>query len=49
MNELQQDPIDATPLTAGKAEWKRPEVDRLIAGGAEAGGDTSSDGVDTLS
>ena len=32
-----------------KPEWSRPEVDRLVAGGAEAAGDTSTDGIDTLS
>lgn len=43
--EQVEDAASAEP----KAEWTRPEVDRLIAGGAEAAGDTSTDGIDTLS
>lgn len=35
--------------TQPKAEWITPEVNRLIAGGAEAGGSTSTDAVDVLS
>jgi hypothetical protein len=34
---------------ATKAEWIRPEVDRLVAGGAESGGSTSTDGIDIFS
>ena len=29
-----------------RAEWTRPEVERLIAGGAEGAADISTDGVD---
>ncbi|HEU0098166.1 MAG TPA: hypothetical protein VFQ67_05250 [Allosphingosinicella sp.] len=32
-----------------RAKWTRPEVDRFVAGGAESGGTTSTDGVDILS
>jgi hypothetical protein len=30
--------------TAPKAEWTRPGVERLVAGGAEGSADISSDG-----
>jgi predicted lactoylglutathione lyase len=32
-----------------RAEWIRPQVDRLVAGGAEAGGVSATDGIDILS
>ncbi|HYJ83477.1 MAG TPA: hypothetical protein VEW26_11640 [Allosphingosinicella sp.] len=40
---------ESGPVTEEKARWTAPEVDRLVAGGAEAGGDTSTDGIDILS
>ena len=39
----------AEAVSEPRAEWIRPQVDRLLAGGAEAGGDTSTDGIDILS
>ena len=36
-------------LSESRADWIRPQVDRLIAGGAEAGGSSSTDGIDILS
>ena len=40
----------AETVSAGhRARWLRPQADRLIAGGAESGGDTSTDGIDILS
>lgn len=33
----------------GKAEWKVPEVDRFIAGGAEASAGADVEGLDGLS
>jgi hypothetical protein len=41
VHEQQQDRIVAPAPMERKAEWTRPEVDRLLAGGAEA-----SDGAD---
>jgi len=49
MDQQQQEQTESLILAEGKAEWTRPEVERLIAGGAESGGDTSVDGVDILS
>jgi hypothetical protein len=39
---------DAMP-TEAKADWIKPEVDRLVAGGAQSGGATRTDGIDILS
>ena len=43
-NERMVEPVSAER----KAEWTRPEVDRLLAGGAEATDGADTDGV-TLS
>lgn len=34
---------------AARGEWVQPSVNRLVAGNADAGGDTSVDGSGTLS
>ncbi|MGA9582777.1 MAG: hypothetical protein WBR13_12500 [Allosphingosinicella sp.] len=34
---------------AAKAHWTRPQVERLIAGGAEGAADISTDGLDVPS
>ena len=47
MDQEQPEQVDVG--TSAKAEWTKPEVDRLIAGGAEAGGSTSTDGIDIFS
>ncbi len=39
----------AEPGTERKAQWIKPQVTRLIAGGAEAGGSFTTDAVDVLS
>lgn len=41
----QQEPNEPT-IADGRAQWNRPEVDRLVAGGAEGAADISIDGVD---
>jgi hypothetical protein len=42
-----QDEREAGPATAeARAEWTRPEVDRLVAGAAEGSADISTDGID---
>lgn len=42
-----QEKRESAPATAeDKTEWTRPEVDRLIAGGAEGSADISTDGID---
>lgn len=33
-------------IAEGQAEWTRPQVDRLIAGGAEGSADIATDGID---
>ena len=48
MDQKQPEPI-VEALSESRAEWTRPQVDRFIAGGAEAGGSTSTDGIDILS
>jgi hypothetical protein len=42
VDERQPESIDGCASQVRKAEWSRPEVDRLLAGGAEA-----TDGADT--
>lgn len=42
---LQNEIEEAAP----KAQWTRPQVDRLIAGGAEGSADISTDGIDNPS
>ena len=49
MDQQHPEQIDGAVSAAPRSEWTRPEVDRLVAGGAEAAGDTSTDGIDTLS
>lgn len=43
------DQANAGEAAALKAQWVKPQVDQLVAGGAEAGGATSTDGIDILS
>lgn len=49
MSERQHERMDEPDSVEPKAEWIRPEVDRLIAGGAQSGGATDTDGIDILS
>lgn len=48
MSERQYEQTDRPDSVKRKAEWTRPEVDRLLAGGAEATDGADTDGV-TLS
>ncbi len=41
-----QELITGPAKAEGKAEWTRPEVDRLVAGAAEGSADISTDGID---
>jgi hypothetical protein len=49
VDEKHRDRTEDAAATRSEVEWIAPRVDRLIAGGAEAGGDTSTDGIDILS
>ena len=49
MDQNQTVEADGSDRAEAKAEWVKPTVDRLIAGGAESGGATSTDGIDILS
>ena len=49
MDDRQQDEIQESVSVAPKADWSRPEVNKLLTGGAEAAGDTRTDGIDILS
>jgi hypothetical protein len=46
MEHQYQGPIEDTPSVEPKSEWVRPEVSRLLAGGAEGSADVSTDGID---
>lgn len=48
MDQRHPEQIDDATSARPKEEWSRPEVDRLIAGGAEATDGADTDGV-TLS
>lgn len=48
MSERRYEAMDEPDSVRRKPEWTRPEVDRLIAGGAEASDGADSDGI-TLS
>lgn len=49
MNQQPLGTTDDAAATDTKAKWVRPNVERLIAGGAESGGSTTTDGVDVFS
>jgi hypothetical protein len=49
VEQQQAQPIEGSESAESKAEWVSPMVDRFIAGGAEAGGDTTTDGIDIFS
>lgn len=49
MSERKHERTDQRDSVEPRAEWIRPEVDRLCAGGAESGGATDTDGIDILS
>jgi hypothetical protein len=49
VDQQQPEQTVETASAESRAEWIRPQVDRFIAGGAEAGGSTSTDGIDILS
>lgn len=49
MEKRRQDQIDKLESRGPKAEWTKPEVDRLLAGGAEASDGADTDGADLLS
>lgn len=46
MSQQQPKPIDGITTPEPRAEWIRPEVDRLLAGGAESAGGPSFDAAD---
>lgn len=41
-----EEPTTEPAIAEGQAEWTRPQVDRLIAGGAEGSADIATDGID---
>jgi hypothetical protein len=49
--DQQQPPEQTVEAVSAESrmEWIRPQVDRLVAGGAEAGGVSATDGIDILS
>jgi len=49
--EQQQQPEQTLEAVSAESrvEWIRPQVDRLVAGGAETGGVSSTDGIDIQS
>lgn len=49
MDQQQPRQIDDATSAEPKSEWTKPAVDRLIAGGAESGGGTFTDGIDIFS
>lgn len=49
MDHEQPERTVETASAESRAEWSRPQVERFIAGSAEAGGDTSTDGIDIFS
>lgn len=49
MDQQQPEWIAHDGSAPSRAEWIRPQVDRFVAGSAESGGDTSTDGIDILS
>ncbi|MET1113124.1 MAG: hypothetical protein ABWX67_16520 [Allosphingosinicella sp.] len=49
MDQQQPPEQGVDTLSGSKTEWVRPRIERFLAGGAEAGGDTSTDGIDILS
>ena len=49
MSERQNENMDERDSVKPRTDWLRPQVDRYVAGAAEAGGDTSTDGIDILS
>ena len=49
VSERQHERLDEPDSVEPRAEWIRPEVDRLIAGGAQSGGATDTDGIDIQS
>lgn len=49
MDHQHTEKIDGATAMESRAAWMKPQVDRFIAGGAEAGGSTSTDGIDILS
>ena len=50
VDQLRPEPVDGEVTAPDpRPEWIKPQVSRIIAGGAEAAGDTSTDGIDILS
>lgn len=49
MQDYSTKPTGAAAPAEPKAEWKAPEVDRLIAGAAEAAAGADIEGLDGLS
>lgn len=49
MDQKRPESIGGAAPDRPKSEWSRPEVDRLIAGGAEASAGADIEGLDGLS
>ncbi|HYE27069.1 MAG TPA: hypothetical protein VEA61_02390 [Allosphingosinicella sp.] len=49
VDQQQPEQIDGVTSAEPRADWTRPQVDRLIAGGAEGSADISTDGIDVPS
>lgn len=49
MDQKRPEHIDETAPARLKPEWTRPEVDRLVAGAAEASAGSDVEGLDGLS
>ena len=49
MDKQLSGPVDADESAEPRREWTCPEIVRVIAGGAESGGSTSTDGIDIFS
>lgn len=49
MEEQQPERAGGAASAESKAEWKTPQVDKLIAGGAEASAGADIEGLDGLS
>ena len=49
MDEQQPERVGGPGSAEARAEWTAPEVDRLLAGGAEAAAGSDIEGLDGLS
>lgn len=46
---MDEEQPEMSGITAAKAEWAAPQVDKLVAGGAEASSGSDVEGLDGLS